>query len=295
MKSSWRKMAVVLAFSATVVFAPAQISKLGQVPPGLPEARFAELKKTRETLLQRRNAMQARVREHNAKCGNVTVGTALEKECEAEQKQLEVERDRYNKLVAEYNASLSRAAAQVPYSNPIAGLSEVQGKVWIETLDGRILTAADLTVENLVFGSRVVTGAGGKITVRLLNDHSITLAPNSEFTPDGVASDPKTGEKSLLLSLVRGLGSVMDSNPVSKDEKGRLRYGMKVRTPSAVCGVRGTKFDVSVAEDGSSYIKLFSGQLEITSKKDGSVFMLEANQMVNFDAKGASTPPQPIR
>ena len=47
--------------------------------------------------------------------------------------------------------------------------------------------------------------------------------------------------------------------------KGKLLSRFTVRTPSAVCAVRGTEFAVSVSTDGASQVGLFEGKVALSS------------------------------
>lgn len=281
--------------------APAQIPKLADMPPRLTEASLAELTKTRAVLVERRDDFQARGRAFSAKCGNVTVGSALEAECEREHKQLEADRARYIKMANDFNASMIKAVAAAPYYKAVGQLSGVEGKVEIITPDGRTLTGASLKGVQFSYGMRVVTGPDGKATVRFGDSTRTELGKNTEFSVgevDDLAQvlqdlDREIRRKdpdAFVVTLKKGV-----CNWVSRVEQLANRSGRYVRTPTAVCGVRGTEFETVVADDGSGHFKLFSGQIEITKRKDGAKFLMEANQMVTFDANGEFTPPRPIR
>jgi hypothetical protein len=53
-----------------------------------------------------------------------------------------------------------------------------------------------------------------------------------------------------------------------------------------VATVRGTEFEMMVKPDRSGYVKLFSGELQITKDRDGSSFILKSREMVTFSAQG---------
>ena len=58
-----------------------------------------------------------------------------------------------------------------------------------------------------------------------------------------------------------------------------------------VLGIRGTDFEANVQPDGSGSVVLYFGQLEITEKKSGFTFLLNAGEKVTFGVDGSITRP----
>lgn len=68
-----------------------------------------------------------------------------------------------------------------------------------------------------------------------------------------------------------------------------------VRTPSAVCAVRGTVFGVEVAEDGGAVWDLFSGSVQISDNRNNSVDLREGERLAVSAAADAPAPaPEPL-
>jgi hypothetical protein len=59
----------------------------------------------------------------------------------------------------------------------------------------------------------------------------------------------------------------------------------QVRTPSAVCSVRGTEFDLSVSNEGRTSVNLFQGQLGVADNR-GNEVLLREGQRVDVDHRG---------
>ncbi len=66
--------------------------------------------------------------------------------------------------------------------------------------------------------------------------------------------------------------------------------GFSVRTPSAVCAVRGTVFEVEVAETGETVWDLFSGAIQISDSGNRTVDLAPSQRLVVTQAAGASAP-----
>ncbi|MBW2030322.1 MAG: FecR domain-containing protein [Deltaproteobacteria bacterium] len=99
-------------------------------------------------------------------------------------------------------------------------------------------------------GDLLVTGIRSRISVKL-NDKSVfTLASNSKMTVDESVYDPKKDARTSVIGLLFGRVRFI----VSKI-KGKSTY--RVKTPTAVCGVRGSDFALAVIPEK---IKLSSGK-----------------------------------
>lgn len=103
-------MAMALAWAGV---ASGQIPKLAEVPAELPKAKFESLTKDRNGLGQQKEALQSRAAKFNARCAEVVAGTALAKECEEEQRQLERIREQYVKAATAFNQSVTLARSRL--------------------------------------------------------------------------------------------------------------------------------------------------------------------------------------
>ena len=86
-------------------------------------------------------------------------------------------------------------------------------------------------------GDVVVTGKDGAVGVTFSDNSLLSIGPDSRLTIDRFAFDPKTHKGAFETSLERGtLAGV--SGKIAKQSPD----AMKVRTPAALLGVRGTEF-----------------------------------------------------
>lgn len=67
---------------------------------------------------------------------------------------------------------------------------------------------------------------------------------------------------------------------------------VKVKIPVGCLGDRGTEAEVEVAPDGSGYVKLFSGELEVTPNKPAVMFVLTAKHTITFNKDGTFSSPE---
>jgi hypothetical protein len=149
--------------------------------------------------------------------------------------------------------------------------------------------AAALTGAKVHAGDSVKTDAKGRASIqlpdgtltRLASDTEITLEA-AHFTKSGVLHDAKITQK-----VGRTLTSVE-----------RLVSGARfdVAGQSAVASVRGTKFQVYTKADGTMTVKLFDGEMDVTSKTGGHVHLsAPPGVQVTVDPQGNIGPVGPIQ
>jgi hypothetical protein len=85
------------------------------------------------------------------------------------------------------------------------------------------------------------TGADGSVGVTMSDNSLLSAGPNSVLALDRYEFDSTTSEGQFEASLQKGSLSVI-SGRIAKQSPD----AMKVRTPSAILGVRGTEFVVNV-------------------------------------------------
>jgi hypothetical protein len=113
-----------------------------------------------------------------------------------------------------------------------------RGQVSVER-DGRVLPAPVGT--RLQTADTVKTGADASVGITMDDDSLLSAGPNSTLSLDRYAFDPTTNRGRFDASLNKGTLAVI-SGRIAKESPD----AMTVRTPTAVLGVRGTEFAVSV-------------------------------------------------
>lgn len=95
-------------------------------------------------------------------------------------------------------------------------------------------------------GDVVTTGADGAIGITFGDNSLMSLGPDSRLTIERFAFDPTTHRGAFETSLGKGTLSGV-SGKIAKQSPD----AMKVRTPAALLGVRGTEFLVRTGEPAS--------------------------------------------
>lgn len=128
-------------------------------------------------------------------------------------------------------------AAQ-PASAEIGRIKSHVGEVQI-IRDGRALAVRPGF--KLEQGDVVATGKSGRVGISFLDDTRMALGPKSRVTLDEFTYDRSRQTGSFVTSVNRGSLGVVSGN-IAKSK----RDAMRVRTPTSMLGVRGTRFVVEV-------------------------------------------------
>jgi hypothetical protein len=92
----------------------------------------------------------------------------------------------------------------------------------------------------------VLTGADGSAGITFTDNSLVSVGPNSIFAIDKYAFDSTTHAGEFEGNLKKGKLAAVSGKMVKQSPE-----SMKIRTPSAVMGVRGTEFVVQVDERAS--------------------------------------------
>lgn len=131
--------------------------------------------------------------------------------------------------------------ASTPVSSADIGLVKVaNGSVRIERDGGSIAATVGSTLQP---ADVVVTGSDSSAGVTFADNSLVSLGPDSVFRIDRYAFDTTTNVGQFEGSLRKGRLAAVSGKMVRQSPG-----SMKIHTPSAVMGVRGTEFVVHVGE-----------------------------------------------
>tara|TARA_B110000858_G_scaffold197837_1_gene261017 strand:+ start:3740 stop:4873 length:1134 start_codon:yes stop_codon:yes gene_type:complete len=139
--------------------------------------------------------------------------------------------------------------------------------------------------------------ANSAMTINFIDDTRVDITEHSRLIIDDFVYDPSTGKGSL--GLKASLGTIRyASGQIAKNSRQRVR----IRTPSATIGVRGTDFIMVVDETGSSMVTLlpscdaagmcYTG--EITVETDAGFVVLNKAFQVTVASTSNNKPTPPL-
>ena len=116
----------------------------------------------------------------------------------------------------------------------------VRGAVQIERAGQKVPAAVGALVQA---GDVVTTGADGSVGITFLDNSLLSAGPNSVLAIDRFAFDSTTHQGAFESSLRKGTLAVVSGNLAKQSPE-----AMRVKTPAAVLGVRGTEFLVRTGD-----------------------------------------------
>jgi hypothetical protein len=115
--------------------------------------------------------------------------------------------------------------------------------------------------DDVFFGERLETVDKGSLKVVFIDETQVFLGSKSNLVIDAYVYDPKAANESAILKMTVGNFRYV-SGKLSKNV-------VKIDTPLAVLGIRGTDITVEIEESGKTVISVTSGEITV-SPKDGS-------------------------
>ena len=178
------------------------------------------------------------------------------------------------------------STAEKTVSAPIGKVVSVSGSVTIEHVNAVVVQAnlggqlPRTKAEDPVYlGDIVQSGADGKVAIVFTDGTTFNLSSNARMVLNEFVYDPKGQSNSTLFSLTKGTFTFV-AGQVAKTGS------MKVDTPVATMGIRGTTPRVEIAGDGT--VK-FSTLIE-----EGKSEMTKKLKNVRYQASSKSPSCQPL-
>ncbi|MBL42431.1 MAG: hypothetical protein CMM49_07225, partial [Rhodospirillaceae bacterium] len=172
-------------------------------------------------------------------------------------------------------------------ASPIGSVESVEGEVTVTRADG---TEIKLNEGDPVFqGDVLETGEEGTVGIVFIDDSTFALDEDGRMVLDELIFDPQSTEGKSSLTVVQGAftfvsGKIAQSGPDS----------MKVSTPVATLGIRGTKVAGQAAQEGEeNTIVLLEGEILVTNQSGVALTLNQPNQSVQVTS--AFTPPQAVQ
>jgi hypothetical protein len=174
---------------------------------------------------------------------------------------------------------IARPAVQDLASNPIGKVVVATGSVTLERANAVVIQvgtagqSAQAKVGDLVYqGDAVATGADGKVGINFTDGSSFNLSNNARMVMDEFVYDPNSTSNASLFNLTKGTFTFVAGKVAKTGD-------MKVDTPVATMGVRGTTPRVEISDDGTVRFSTLieEGKSKVT-RKPGAPAALQPDQ-----------------
>ena len=145
----------------------------------------------------------------------------------------------------------AQPAVQNVASNPIGKVVTATGSVTIEHVNAVVVQAnlasqaGQTKVGDLVYQEDVVrTGADGRVSINFTDGTSFNLSNNANMALNEFVYDPNGKSNSTLFNLSKGAFTFVAGKIAKTGD-------MKIETPVATMGIRGTTPHVEISDDGT--------------------------------------------
>src|ERR1700712_3826571 len=171
-------------------------------------------------------------------------------------------------LPAQAQTGSAQPAIQSGAPSPIGKIIAATGSVTVEHINPVVVQAnlaaqaGQTKVGDPVYQGDVVrTGADGKVTINFADDTSFNLSNNANMTLNEFVYDPNGKSNSTLFNLSKGAFTFVAGKIAKTGD-------MKIDTPVATMGIRGTTPHVELSDDGSVKFStlLEEGKNKVTKK-----------------------------
>jgi len=144
------------------------------------------------------------------------------------------------------------------FGKPIGKIADTQGDAAIIHADSE--TAYRTKKELLLYmGDTIVTLKTGFVSIKLIDESTLSLTSNTKITIDRTVYTPKSGHRSGFLSIAFGKARFW----IKKFSDFKTNE-FKVKSKTAVVGVRGSDFVVDATEEMTSVSTLENTRLKLT-------------------------------
>ncbi|MCX7641750.1 MAG: FecR domain-containing protein [Elusimicrobiales bacterium] len=180
----------------------------------------------------------------------------------------------YSQNVQDYKKMIEEALSQQSFStnqNIDIRIERETGTVEIISMGEENVQLKDNYQYPLEVGDTVKVGYNGEANIYINNFGIINLARNTEI-------EITETQNETIISLLYG-------TIISKIDKLKNKYSLKIKTPSAVCGVRGTQFIVehNKLSNESIFGILDEGEIEVypgLEENENNVYRIIKNQEI---------------
>lgn len=136
-------------------------------------------------------------------------------------------------------------------SDPVATVIEINPRTFAYDVDGERRT---LNLEDLLYsGERVTTNRKGYAFLEFADSTEITVGPNSKFEIDEVVMANSRRASKFVVSTVTGSFRFVSGKSAKRT--------YKIKTPTAVLGIRGTDFIIRISRGGGTTVEVEDGNV----------------------------------
>lgn len=279
-------LAVIATFPILFPTQPvsAQVTKLREVTDKITDTServLLQIEQSRLRIFFR--SLERKVDIFNAECNEVEVGTYAFENCKIRFHRLEKERSAYNTDAKTFNALVEAAiknsgvAADEDSGDGTSGDSATGAiPVKISIQRGTVFRSSGRSLSApLLPGEEIRTSSDARVEIVFTNGDAIILGGDTVFSLVDEEKDAIGNIKFIKGKIISIIGCVREREVCRK-----------LRTHWSTIAVRGTIFDLEVADEGSLELVVLEGVVEVTSKRNESVTSVSEGRRLRLTAEG---------
>ncbi len=165
--------------------------------------------------------------------------------------------------------------------NPVGVVEQMTGTAFIRHKNDDF--GYRCAMELPIFGGDIlITGEEGKLTVKLADESRLTLSSDSKIVINRALYDPDAGERQGFFSGLMG-----KTRFLIKKMTGSKKSDVKVKTKTAVLGVRGSDFVVEASGESTEITTFEKTTLDVASVNEPEIMItLHSFERVQVDVEG---------
>lgn len=160
-------------------------------------------------------------------------------------------------------------------------ITKMTGDVKVSTKGSSQLREAKVG-DVLEEGSKVITGKNGIVEISFDNGNAIYLKPNSDIIILRLIVDSKTGEYENIFQSEKG-------SIKGRIEKLSGKSKFEIKTPTGICGARGTIMYLNIAPNGDTQAFFEGGSGYVTNLISGQTIEIPAGGGGSTDSSGGAS------
>jgi hypothetical protein len=168
-----------------------------------------------------------------------------------------------------------------------ARVEAVQSPAWLERAGAREPLSAGMALRN---GDRIVSGAQGRVLLRLVEGSSVKLGEQAQLAIDRLSMRRDAGQRGLATAALDLLkGAFRFTTPLVTRFRGQREFDVRIATVTA--GIRGTDFWGKAADD-RDIVCLIEGRIAVQRQGEAPFVM---DQPLSFYIAPRNRPALPVR
>lgn len=133
--------------------------------------------------------------------------------------------------------------------------------------------------DGVVINEALETVPNGSLSIDFVDDTNLLLGGDAQVTVDELVFDPASNQGNAAVRLAKGVFFWTSGKIANKE-------AIRIDTPLATIGIRGTAFSIQIGPDGRTNVAVISGLVDFVSKATGQQIEITPGSNATVDPTG---------